>query len=156
MSIELSFRPKFDFLITVFGGAAAGSEISAYLDVPKLDVQVSQVHDVTSSCDPASSSLPADQVFKNLTNVVPSIGFDVSVMFAATEFTEEQTSPPYLESWTAKNLSTACLNYDVAAKTLGPAAHAKPSGSASGVATSTHASLIGALIVMILIALTTV
>ena len=36
------------------------------------------------------------------------------------------STTPFGESWTARNLSTACLAFDPAAETLGPAAQAKP------------------------------
>ena len=125
ISLELSFRPKFDFAISAT--AAVDGDMSAYFDVPKLDVQISQVHNVTSSCDPASSSTPSNQVYSNLTNVVPSIGFDASVIFSADEVIEHQSSRPFSEEIYAKNLSTACLAFDEAQKTLGPADKVKPS-----------------------------
>ena len=125
MSLELSFRPQFIFEIDIFADEAASVDVATYFDVPKLDVQVTQVHNVNSTCDPAPSSLAADQIFKNLTNVIPSIGFDASVTFTE-EFVGKSDEQPFGESWTALNLSTACLAFNPAAKTLGPAAQAKP------------------------------
>lgn len=138
MSIELSFRPKFDISISATG--AIEGDMAAYLDVPKLDVEVSQVHNVTSSCDAASPSVPKDQIYGNLTNVVPSIGFDASVIFSANEVFEHQSSRPFAHDFYAKNLSTACLAYDPAKKTLGPVAQAKPSDLKAGAAVSGYSS----------------
>ena len=121
MSLELSFRPQFIFEIDIFADEAASVDLATFFDVPKLDVQVTQVHNVNSTCDPAPSSLAADQVFKNLTNVIPSIGFDASVTFTE-EFIGKTDEQPFGESWTAAELSTACLAFNPAAKTLGPAA----------------------------------
>ena len=125
MSLELSFRPQFIFEIDIFADEAASVDVATYFDVPKLNVQVTQVHNVNSTCDPAPPSLPADQIFKNLTNVIPSIGFDASVTFTE-EFIGKTDEQPFGESWTAQNLSTACLAFNSAAETLGPAAQAKP------------------------------
>ena len=129
MQLELILRPKFDFLVSVLEVVTV--EASAYLDVPKLDVQVSSVQNVTSSCDPPSSMTPTSQRFKNLTNVVPSIGFGASVTFSANEVVDEQQSPPFLASWMAQNFSTACLAFDQTAKTMEPAVKAKPAEVAS-------------------------
>ena len=143
MSIELSFRPRFDFAISAAN--VVNGDISAYFDVPKLDVQVSQVYNVTSSCDAASASVPQDQIYGNLTNVIPSIGFDASVIFSAQEVVEKQSSRPFTEDIYAKNLSTACLAFDPAKKTLGPA-QAKPSDSKIGAAVSDYKSSRGLLL----------
>ena len=155
MSIELSFRPRFDFTVSTIADVA-DVDATAYLDVPKLDVEVSQVHDVTSSCDPASSNLPANQVYQNLTKVVPSIGFDAAViLWASEDFIGKQSSPPFLLDWTAKNLSTSCLSYNAAAQTLGPATQVKASGSKTGAAKINHAHSAGALVASFIVALVT-
>ena len=126
MRLELSFRPQFIFDVDIINDKTASVDVATYFDVPKLDVQVTQVHNANSTCDPAPSSLAADQIFKNLTNVISSIGFDASVTF--TEDAGGDTdAQPFEKSWTALNLSTACLAFNPAAKTLGPAAQAKPS-----------------------------
>ena len=81
MSLELSFRPQFIFEVDIFSAETASVDVATYFDVPELDVQVTQVHNVNSTCDLAPYSLAADQIFKNLTNIIPSIGFDASVTF---------------------------------------------------------------------------
>ena len=126
MSLELSFRPQFLFEVDVFSEKTASVDVNTYVDVPKLDVQVTQVHNVNATCDPAPSSLAEDQIFKNLTNVIPSIGFDAFATFTE-EAIGDSDSQPFGKSWTALNLSTSCLAFNPAAKTLGPAAQAKPS-----------------------------
>ena len=154
MTFELSFRPKFDFAITATG--ALEGDMSAYFDVPKLDVQVSQVQNVTASCDAASSSSSStseDQIFKNLTNVIPSIGFDASVIFSAREVFEHQSSRPFTEDFYSKDLSTACLAYDPAKNTLGPAAQAKPSDVNIGAALSIRGSSWGLSLVIVVMVL---
>ena len=72
--------------------------------------------------------------------MVPSIGFDASVIFTADELVEHQSSRPFTHDFYAKDLSTACLAYDPAKKTLGPAAQAKPSDAKVGAAVSGHGS----------------
>ena len=95
-----------------------------------------------------------DQIYKNLTNVVPSIGFDASVIFSAQEVFEQQSSRPFTEDFYAKNLSTACLAYDPAKKTLGPVAQVKPSGSKIGAAFSIRSSSRGlALVIAVMVIL---
>ena len=147
MSIELSFRPKFDFAISTT--ETLDGDMTAYFDVPKLDVQVSQVHNVTASCDEASAaSVPADQIYAHLTNVVPSIGFDTSVIFSAQEVLEKRSSRPFTDDFYTKNLSTACFAYDPAKKTLEPAAQAKPSSVKVGAAFGLRGSSCGLLLVV--------
>ncbi|KAK3166836.1 hypothetical protein OEA41_009961 [Lepraria neglecta] len=143
MALELSFRPAVSFQIDLFDGYGASANASAYVDVPKLDVQVKQVHNATSSCDPAPASLPAAQVYANLTNIVPSIGFDAFAVAAETELIFLNQHQGYNKSWTIHNFSTACVQYSAAKKTLGPP-------SKSGSTTSTHASVAGVLLAMIM------
>ena len=143
MALELSFRPAVSFQIDLVDGYGANANASAYVDVPKLDVQVKQVHNATSSCDPAPASLPAAQVYANLTNIVPSIGFDAFAVAAETELIFLNQHQGYNKSWTIHNFSTACVQYSAAKKTLGPP-------SKSGSTTSTHASVAGVLLAMIM------
>ena len=146
MGLELSLRPSVTFLVTVLGGAIASDSITTSFDVPKLDVNITQVKNVTSTCDPAPASLPADQVYSNLTNIVPSLGFDVLAVFTETEGTHEN-SQAFEPSWTAHNFTTACLGYDVAKKTLAAVPQSKPSGGA----TSVRASATGLLLALTLL-----
>ena len=111
------------FVATVAALDSGGTiELTVTLDVPKLDVEVQQVHNVTSDCAPAQASTPSNQVYQNLTQVVPSIGFD-----AFEVFTEEAkligfslgSDNQSVEQNFAKNLSTACYFFDTAKETLG-------------------------------------
>ena len=150
MSLELSFRPQFLFSVDVLSDVAASVDVNTYFDVPKLDVEVTQVHNANSTCDPGPSSLAADQIFTNLTNVIPSIGFDASVTFTE-EILGGKDDQPFNKSWTALNLSTACLAFNPAAKTLGPAAQAKPSqvNASSGTNVEAYTSAATLLLAMV-------
>lgn len=156
MSLELSFRPQFSFEVDVFTDKTASIDVATYFDVPKLDVQVTQVQNANSTCDPAPSSLAADQIFKNLTNVIPSIGFDAFVTFTE-EALGDTADQPFGKSWTAVNLSTACLAFDAAAKTLGPAAQAKPSqvNASGGTQIKAYTSVAGFLLAMVTVVFAT-
>ena len=156
MSLELSFRPQFIFDVDLISDDTASFNIETYFDVPKLDVQVTQVQNANSTCDPAPSSLAADQIFKNLTNVIPSIGFDASVTFTE-EALGDTDAQPFGRSWTALNLSTACLAFDAAAKTLGPAAQAKPSqvNASGGTQIKAYTSVAGLLWAMVTVVFAT-
>ena len=116
------------------------------LDVPKLDVQIVQVHNVNVSCDPAPASLPADQVYTNLTNIIPSIGFDALEVFQATapDFT---AGLPFYQN-VQHNFSTTCLAFNAAQQTLAPATEIKPSQigfstGKTGAAPSMHITVVG-------------
>ena len=125
MSLELSFRPQFIFTVD-FPDQTASVDVATYFDIPKLDVQVTQVHNVSSTCDPAPSSLAADQIFRNLTNLISSVGVDASFAFGEKVDGNTLDQPPEF-SGILFNLSTACLAFNPVAKTLGPAAQAEPS-----------------------------
>ena len=141
IGIELSFRPSVTFIASIGAlSADAAVQLAVTLDVPKLDVEVSQVHNVDSSCNPAPASLPPDQVYQNLTLLVPSIGFDAFEVFTETgkipglDLSADQS----FEQTSSKNITTACYFFDAAKKTLGPAPTIKSSS-----ATSNHIALTG-------------
>ena len=116
ISLELSFRPSISL------SASLG------LDVPKLDVEIKQVHNVTSSCAPAPPSLHPDQVYENLTLVVPSLGFGVlEVLQEGATFPDVHLSAqqPFNQTF-ERNLTTACLFFDAAKKGLAPAPVTRP------------------------------
>lgn len=109
--------------------AGASIQVTVDLDVPKLDVEIKQVHNVTSNCDPAPASTPSDQVFRNATVVVPSVGFDAIEIFNETAYFlgAKLSGAQHFEQGTSIDLATACYYFDAAKKTMGPAAAAKPS-----------------------------
>lgn len=111
--------------------ADASVQLTVDLDIPKLDVEVKQVHNVTSNCDPAPASTPTDQVFRNATLLVPSIGFDAIEIFneTASFLGAKLSAAQRFEQNASIDLSTACYYFDAAKKTMGPAASAKLSRS---------------------------
>ena len=129
--------------------AKADVQLAVTLDVPKLDVEVTQVHNVTSSCDPAPPSVPPDEVYRNLTLLVPSIGMDAFEVFTETGKVpglELQADQPFSQT-SSHNLTTACYFFDAAKNTLGPASVTKPPGASS--ATSNHVPLAAVLIMSV-------
>ncbi len=104
------------------------------LDVPKLDVEVQQVHNVTSNCAPAQASTPSNQVYPNLVQVVPSVGFDAFEVFTETGkavgFAVGHSSQNFEQNST-KDLSTACYFFDAAKETLGSVPSTKPANPSS-------------------------
>ena len=102
-TFELSFRPIFKV-----SGSIAGISPSLYADVfadvPKLDVPVSQVTNVTKNCEAAPAGTASNQVFHNLTLVVPTLCFDAG--FNATDIPTQM--------WQLGNttvLPTSCLDF---------------------------------------------
>ena len=145
IGIELSFRPSVTFVASVGAlDASAAVQLAVTLDVPKLDVEIKQVHNVDSACNPAPPSLPSDQVYQNLTLLVPSIGFDAFEVFTEKgQFPglDPQQANQVFSQTESKNITTACYLFDAAKKTLGPAPMNRPSKISS--ATSNHTSLAG-------------
>ena len=124
--MELSFRPSVTFALAVDALIADASvSLTVDLDVPKLDVNIAQVHNVTYDCRPvpANSSVPSDQIYQNLTLVAPSIGFEVMEIFneSAGFFGVKWSGEQQFEQGRNFNLTTDCLFYDAAKKSLGPA-----------------------------------
>ena len=132
IDFELSLRPSVAFLVLADVTVASGAvQLTVDLDVPKLDVDIKQVHNVTSKCDPAPASTPSDQVFGNATLLVPSIGFDAieSLNEKVGVFGDQASKTQSLEQGKSINITTACYFFDAAKKTMGPAAEAKVSPS---------------------------
>ena len=103
------------------------------LDIPKLDAKIMQVNNVNVSCDPAPASLPSDQVYHNLTLVVPSVGVDALEVFQEAlnlVLVKPSDTQPFYEAYT-ENLPTACYAFSRAKKTLVAAAQSKPSDTSS-------------------------
>ena len=130
ISIELSFRPSVTFFASVEAIDTGGTiGLTVTLDVPKLDVEVQQIHNVTSNCAPAQASTPSNQVYQNLTQVVPSIGFDAfeiitekASVLGASVGSDNQD----FQQNTTENLSTTCYFFDAAKETLGSVPLNKP------------------------------
>ncbi|KAM0800076.1 hypothetical protein BDR22DRAFT_963331 [Usnea florida] len=130
IGIELSFRPSVTFLASVDEIGTGGSiGLTVTLDVPKLDVEVQQIHNVTSNCAPAQASTPSNQVYQNLTQVVPSIGFDAFEIFtekASVLGASVGSDNQDFQQNTTENLSTTCYFFDQANETLGSVPSKKP------------------------------
>lgn len=124
IDLGISLRPSFSLeaeLDIVVADAAI--ELTVGLDVPKLDVEIKQVHNVSSTCDPASASLSPDQIYPNLTTVVPSIGFDVFEVFneSASFFgIQLDGQQPFNQSPPELALPTECSFFDQVKHTMGP------------------------------------
>ena len=103
------------------------------VDAPKLDVNISQVHNVDSTCDPAPQSLPPDQVYQNLTLVAPSWGLELSEVFNETGkfFKSVAEVQSFSQTIYDHGLPTACVSFDAAKKSLGPVAQTKSSKNAA-------------------------
>ena len=128
IDFELSFRPSVTFVVAVDAIVAGASvQLTVDLDIPKLDVAIQQVHNVTSNCDPAPASTPTDHVFRNATLVLPSIGFDAIEIFNETAyfFGVDLSGTQHFEQKKSFNLPTSCYYFDPAKKTMGLAAEAK-------------------------------
>ncbi|CAD6591577.1 MAG: hypothetical protein ASARMPREDX12_005261 [Alectoria sarmentosa] len=134
IAIEVGFRPSVTFVVALGDPSIIGASVSldVGLDIPKLDLDIKQVHNVTANCDPAAPSLLSgskrdNTVYENLTLVAPSLGLDLfevfneSANFLGAKLSGQQ---PFNQSffW---DLPTQCLFFDAAKKTLGPASATK-------------------------------
>ncbi|CAF9940394.1 hypothetical protein IMSHALPRED_002011 [Imshaugia aleurites] len=136
LAISLSFQPTVLFVATI-GGLPVSVQASVTLDIPKLSATVAQVHHVNVSCDAAPASLPANQVYENLTLVTPSIGVDALEVFQEAlnlVLVKPADTQPFSESYVTP-LPTACYAFSRAEKTLVAAVESKPqdTSSAAGV-----------------------
>lgn len=123
------------FVVALGDPSVIGASVSldVGLDIPKLDLDIKQVHNVTSNCDPAAPSLLSDSksgntVYENLTLVAPSLSLDFFEIFKETaDFIGFKLSgqQPFNQSF-SWGLPTQCLFFDVAKETLGPASATKP------------------------------
>ena len=134
--MELSFRPSVSFAVAidvVVADAAVSRTVD--LDIRNLDVNISQVHNVTSDCKPvsANSSVPSDQIYQNLTLIAPSIGFKAMEIFneSASFFGVKLKGQQVFEQSGDFNMSTDCLFYDAAKKSLAPPTAVKAKSSRS-------------------------
>ena len=119
--------------------ASGGIGLTLGLDVPKLNARFSQVHNVTSNCEPAVAAggavpdnsgnksiavVPEDQIYENLTLVTPTIGLttfetlheNISILGIEVGHGQQTWNQTPFEL----QLPTACFFFDVAKKTLSP------------------------------------
>jgi hypothetical protein len=141
---ELSFRPIFkvegDILDVVQGFTA-----EVYVDVPKLDIAVSQVENVTRDCKPANAGTPSNQIFHNLTYVVPTVSFDVG--FNSSIFTADLLAGS-IPVGTNYTLPTSCLDFLPKTHALGTVP-----GSSDGVRMQSPLAAIWAMIILSMLCL---
>lgn len=148
IDIEFSLRPSVEVAAHADVIVASGFvSLTAGVDLPRLDVEIKQVHNVNSSCDAAPLSTPPDMVYENLTLIAPSIGFDVFEIFNenVTLFGEPLDAEQPFNQGFEYGLPTACLMFDAAKKTLAPALAVKPAqvSVAAGVHVPLAAAFLG-------------
>lgn len=149
IGVEFSFRPSVNFVASI-GGLPVSLQVAVTLDIPKLDATIMQVHNVTVSCDPAPASLPADQVYQNLTLVVPSIGVDALEVFQEALnliLVKPSDTQPFSQNYST-SLPTACYAFSRAEKTLIAAAQSKPSDTSSATSTQVPLSVISMAVIL--------
>ncbi|EJD50351.1 hypothetical protein AURDEDRAFT_160253 [Auricularia subglabra TFB-10046 SS5] len=87
MDFEFSFRAAFSLALDsefLELDLLKDNIFVVFADVPKLDVSISQVKNVTAACAPPS---PGERVFPQLTKITPRIGMDVGIEFLGKEYT---------------------------------------------------------------------
>lgn len=115
-AFELSFRPIFK-VSGSFAGVVSGLTAEVFADVPKLDIAVSQVANVTRDCQVAKPGTPSEQIFHNLTHVVPYISFDYGFNGSIASYDIPTKIIPIGNNNT---LPTSCLDFLPSASALGP------------------------------------
>jgi hypothetical protein len=119
---ELSFRPLISLSAKV---EVLDYQVSAsvYADVPKLNLAVSQVLNVTSDCESAPTGTEPNHIYSNLTLVVPSVSYDVD--FSASDIGNLELGP-----YNGTALPTSCLDYSSQVSALISAPVVNPTSSA--------------------------
>jgi hypothetical protein len=120
--LHTGFSPQLLLGATVFddlGSIGAG----VFFDLPSISASLSYVTGVNSTCDPVGPSSP-DLIPGGLTNIVPSVVFDVGLIAEAAisdfDLTIGAVTTYELASY-APTLPTACLAFDTRASTFAPA-----------------------------------
>jgi hypothetical protein len=94
-----------------------GFTAEVFADVPKLDIAVSQVANVTRDCQAAKPGTPSEQIFHNLTHVVPYISFDIG---ANGSIAGHDIPTGIVPVGNNDTLPTSCLDFLPRASALGP------------------------------------
>ena len=116
---------------SILNDQVAAAEV--YADVPRVDVIVAQAVHATRDCKAAPPKTPSDEIFLNLTHVVPTLSYDWG--YNVTDLGVHDFS---LGNRTM--LATACLAYLPSVTALGPV----PSKSKQNAAGSVRSQLLGA------------
>jgi len=106
-------------------GLSTGLDAEVFADVPKLDIAVSQVSNVTKDCKNAPAGTSLDHIFHNLTHVVPTLSYDVG--FNATDVNTE-----VFQLGNNTTLPTSCLDFLPSASALGPVPDSSSDGQRLG------------------------
>lgn len=146
LTLSAGFTPEILIGISLFNGigtVAAGVIFS----LPTITATISQVSNVTSTCEPAhnssSSSSPADQyIFNSLTHIVPKVDFAIALIAQAEV---KPIGLPFIEenaAYTVWNksapLPTACFSYRADEKAYGaPTVSARSTTSVKATCTNT-------------------
>ncbi|EJD50375.1 hypothetical protein AURDEDRAFT_121540 [Auricularia subglabra TFB-10046 SS5] len=107
MDFQLSFRPVFTLGLTKIFGLDLpdlGGVFDVFTDLPKLDVSISQVHNMTADCAPTSAG---ERAFPQLTKFEPRIGVDFGLDFLGNEYIPVDFTAP-LDS----EAPAQCYEYD--------------------------------------------
>lgn len=119
---ELSFRPTIslnaNFLYNIFT-----ESLSFYADIPNINLAVTQALNVTSNCEPAPAGTDPTHIYKNLTNVIPSVSYDVD--FSLSHIGNLELGP-----FNGTALATSCFDYSPQVTGIIPAPVVNPSSGA--------------------------
>ncbi|KAI9695331.1 MAG: hypothetical protein M1820_008683 [Bogoriella megaspora] len=144
LTVSLALKPKI-----VFGMHALGSIIfadaGAYVDIPKLRLEVDSVKNVDSKCnamDASDHGALMSPDFGDAVNVIPSAEMDIGLL-AEAQIAIFGTNEETTLTSAATTLSTACLLWDKAGSTLADATKviaASSSASSASAASAASAS----------------
>jgi hypothetical protein len=141
LSLSLALEPRI-----VFGASIAGNlvhaDAGAFIDVPKLSLDINSVGHVDAECNPMNSTTSGPAIppsLGNATNVVPSAEIDLGLEAGAGigDIGPEAELTLVSGVWT---LPTACLLWDQEGKTLAEATKVIAASSSASSASAASAS----------------
>lgn len=134
----MTFTPQILLGISTAKGLVSGG-IGAYLELPKLALNITQLSDVDEKCEPSSGDTDSSlsDLFGNLTNFIPSVDVNMGVLadFGVDmgKSGPQSTAVQTVVASTGYSLPTQCLQFDSEGKTFAvPTPTATPSGEAAG------------------------
>ncbi|PKY06665.1 hypothetical protein P168DRAFT_339963 [Aspergillus campestris IBT 28561] len=119
---SVSFTPQILLGISTAKGLVSGG-IGAFLELPKLALNITQLSDVDEKCEPSSKDTdsPLDSLFESLTNFIPSVDVNMGVLadFGVDMGKEPQSvAVQTVVTSTSYPLPTLCLQFDPDEKTF--------------------------------------
>ncbi|KAL9066587.1 MAG: hypothetical protein Q9157_007102 [Trypethelium eluteriae] len=142
LTISMALEPKITFGINVLDNIIK-ADAGAYIDIPKLSVEVESVTSVDANCQPmnATNHGPAlSSDMGNATNVIPSAEIDLGLIAEAGIGSLDDDQQSTLVS-AVTTLPTACLLWDKDSSKLADATKVvAASSSASSAASASSAS----------------